>query len=49
MTRTMRAAVLDRPGPATNLRVRDVPVPTPRPGWVLIESGEARGKLVVLP
>ncbi|MEV6489374.1 zinc-binding alcohol dehydrogenase family protein [Actinoplanes sp. NPDC051633] len=37
MTRTMRAAVLDRPGPATNLRVRDVPVPTPRPGWVLIE------------
>jgi NADPH:quinone reductase-like Zn-dependent oxidoreductase len=37
MTRTMRAVVLDHPGPATNLHVRDVPVPEPRPGWVLIK------------
>jgi NADPH:quinone reductase-like Zn-dependent oxidoreductase len=33
----MRAVVLDQPGPATNLHVRDVPIPEPRPGWVLIE------------
>jgi NADPH2:quinone reductase len=37
MTHTMRAVVLDQPGPATNLHVRDVPIPEPRPGWVLIE------------
>ncbi|MCA2212558.1 zinc-binding alcohol dehydrogenase family protein [Jidongwangia harbinensis] len=37
MNRTMRAAVLDQPGPVAHLRVRDVPVPEPRPGWVLIE------------
>jgi NADPH:quinone reductase-like Zn-dependent oxidoreductase len=34
---TMCAVVLDEPGPATKLHVRDAPVPEPRPGWVLIE------------
>lgn len=34
--RTMRAAVLDRPGPVTNLRVREVAVPQPPPGWVRV-------------
>jgi len=32
----MRAVVLDAPGPPETLRVREVPVPEPRPGWVLI-------------
>ncbi|MEY8655745.1 zinc-binding alcohol dehydrogenase family protein [Brachybacterium paraconglomeratum] len=32
----MRAVVLDRPGPPEVLQVRDVPVPTPGPGDVLI-------------
>jgi NADPH:quinone reductase len=36
MTDTMRAIVLDSPGPAGALTVRDLPVPVPRPGWVLI-------------
>ena len=36
MTNTMRAVVLDAPGPATNLALRDVPIPVPAPGWVLI-------------
>ena len=34
--RTMRAAVLDGPGPVTNLRVREVAVPQPPPGWVRV-------------
>jgi NADPH2:quinone reductase len=34
---TMRAAVLDGPGPPSALQVRTVPVPVPAPGWVLIE------------
>lgn len=34
--RTMRAAVLDRPGPVTNLRVREVAVAQPPPGWVRV-------------
>ena len=33
---TMRAAVLDGPGPPSALQVRAVPVPDPAPGWVLI-------------
>ncbi len=37
MTHTMRAVVLDQPGPAANLLVRTMPVPQPAPGWVLIE------------
>ncbi len=34
--KTMRAIVLDAPGPASNLQVREVPRPEPRPGWVLL-------------
>jgi NADPH:quinone reductase-like Zn-dependent oxidoreductase len=37
MTQTMRAAVLDSPGPPESLRIRELPIPEPRPGWVLIE------------
>ncbi len=33
---TMRAVVLERPGPVSNLRLRELPVPEPRPGWVRI-------------
>src|SRR5207253_2683150 len=36
MTATMRAVVLDAPGPPEALRIRELPVPEPRPGWVLI-------------
>src|SRR5438046_10584171 len=36
MSATMRAVVLDGPGPPEALRIREVPVPEPRPGWVLI-------------
>lgn len=34
---TMRAAVLDAPGPPDALRVRELSVPTPRPGEVLVK------------
>src|SRR2546427_12213839 len=37
MTDTMRAIVLDAPGPPEALRVRELPVPTPAPGWVVIK------------
>ena len=37
MTETMRAAVLDAPGPPEALRIRNLPIPEPRTGWVLIE------------
>jgi NADPH:quinone reductase len=33
----MQAVVLDAPGPPDSLQVRALPVPRPRPGWVLIE------------
>ncbi len=33
----MRAVVLDTPGPPDALQVRDIPVPTPQPGEVLIK------------
>jgi NADPH:quinone reductase len=33
---TMRAVVLDGPGPPEALAIRDLPVPQPEPGWVLI-------------
>jgi NADPH:quinone reductase-like Zn-dependent oxidoreductase len=33
----MKAIVLDAPGPPEALEIRDLPVPEPRPGWVLIE------------
>ncbi len=36
MTRTMRAVVLDAPGPPEALQIRSLPVPAPRPGWVLL-------------
>jgi NADPH2:quinone reductase len=36
MTDTMQAIVLDAPGPAEALTIRTIPVPKPRPGWVLI-------------
>src|SRR3954466_3835735 len=36
MTATMRAVVLDAPGPPAALRIRELPVPVPRPGWVLV-------------
>ena len=36
MVDTMRAIVLDAPGPADALTVRDLPIPRPQPGWVLI-------------
>lgn len=36
MRTTMRAVVLDAPGPVTALQIRDLPIPEPRVGWVLI-------------
>jgi NADPH:quinone reductase len=33
---TMRAIVLDGPGPPSALQIRVLPVPTPKAGWVLI-------------
>ncbi|MDH4117984.1 MAG: zinc-binding alcohol dehydrogenase family protein [Acidimicrobiia bacterium] len=33
---SMRAVVLDAPGPPEALQIREIPVPTPRPGQVLI-------------
>jgi NADPH2:quinone reductase len=36
MTATMRGVVLDAPGPPDALRIRELPVPEPRAGWVLI-------------
>src|ERR1700712_2884377 len=44
----MRAVVLDAPGPPEALAVRELPVPTPRPGRVLIRvtaSGLNRSEL----
>src|SRR3954465_2982197 len=37
MPPTMRAVVLDAPGPPDALTIRELPVPTPAAGWVLIE------------
>jgi NADPH:quinone reductase len=37
MNRTMRAIVLDAPGPPDALNIRELEVPTPKEGWVLIE------------
>src|SRR5438128_9883953 len=36
MTATMRAVVLDDAGPPDALRIRELPIPEPRSGWVLI-------------
>jgi NADPH:quinone reductase-like Zn-dependent oxidoreductase len=35
-TETMRAIVLDAPGPPDALQIREVPIPTPQYGWILI-------------
>src|SRR5437762_10200230 len=37
MADTMRAIVLDAPGPPDALAIREIPVPTPAAGWVLIK------------
>ena len=37
MSATMRAVVLDAPGPPEALQIREVPIPQTRPGWILIE------------
>jgi NADPH2:quinone reductase len=37
MTARMRAVVLDAPGPPEALRIRQLPVPDPQSGWVLIQ------------
>ena len=37
MTDTMRAIVLDAPGPPDALTIRELPVPTPAAGWVVVE------------
>ena len=37
MMSLMKAVVLDAPGPPDALQIRDVPIPTPRPGEVLIK------------
>ncbi len=36
MPDTMRAVVLDRPGPASSLRIEERPIPAPREGWALL-------------
>ena len=36
MTTTMRAVVLEAPGPLDALQICELPIPTPRSGWVLI-------------
>ncbi|MDH4280991.1 MAG: zinc-binding alcohol dehydrogenase family protein [Acidimicrobiia bacterium] len=37
MVDTMRAVVLEAPGPPESLTIRDIPIPEPETGWVLIE------------
>jgi len=37
VTATMRAVVLDEPGPVSNLHLRNLPIPEPAPGWVRIK------------
>ena len=37
MSATMRAVVLDAPGPVENLQLRQMPIPEPAPGWVRIK------------
>jgi NADPH2:quinone reductase len=37
MPDTMRAVVLDAPGPPSALTIRRLPIPEPEPGWVLIQ------------
>ncbi len=35
---TMKAVVLDSPGPASELQIRKIPVPTPAPGGLSSQS-----------
>jgi len=37
MTPSMRAIVLDGPGPVAHLHLRNLPIPAPLPGWVRIK------------
>lgn len=37
MDGTMRAVVLDGPGPVERLRLARLPIPEPAPGWVRIK------------
>ena len=37
MKSSMRAVVLDAPGPPEALQIRELPVPEAKDGWVLIE------------
>ena len=37
MMSLMKAVVLDAPGPPDALQIREIPIPTPRPGEVLIK------------
>lgn len=37
MTSMMRAVVLEAPGSPDALEIREVPIPEPRPGWVVIQ------------
>src|SRR5882757_6374356 len=37
MNHAMRAVVLDAPGPPSALAIRELPVPNPPDGWVLIK------------
>src|SRR6266436_10095603 len=37
MNHAMRAVVLDTPGPPSALAIRELPVPNPPNGWVLIK------------
>ena len=37
MVDTMRAVVLDAPGPPESLTIRDIPIPEPETGWVLVK------------
>ena len=37
MSPTMRAVVVEEPGPPAALLIRELPIPEPAPGWVLIE------------
>ena len=36
MRTSMKAIVMERPGPPEVLRLQQRPVPKPKPGWVLI-------------
>ena len=37
MNAMMRAVVLEAPGPPETLQIRELPIPEPKPGWVLIQ------------